>query len=181
MAEKRGLSPLMALPPLVFALFAALFFFGVTRDDPDALPSVMVGQPAPALDLGPFEGTEMLTRADLDAGGPKLVNFWASWCAPCRLEHPLLEALADEGVVVYGINFKDKPAQAGRFLAELGNPYARLGTDAQGRAALDWGVYGVPETFVLDGDGTVLMRHAGPLTEKVVAERLRPALEGAAR
>ncbi len=109
----------------------------------------------------------------------KLVNYWASWCAPCRVEHPTLEELAAEGVPIYGINYKDDPAKALAFLAELGNPYVAMGADASGRTALDWGVYGVPETFVIDGDGTVILRFAGPITGSVLEKTIRPALAAA--
>ncbi|MGD9865764.1 MAG: DsbE family thiol:disulfide interchange protein, partial [Pseudodonghicola sp.] len=111
----------------------------------------------------------------------KLVNFWASWCAPCRVEHPNLAALAAEGVEILGVNYKDDAAKAGAFLAELGDPYAALGRDPEGRMALDWGVYGVPETYVIDGKGTILMRFAGPVTQRVIDEKLRPVLERAAK
>ena len=106
----------------------------------------------------------------------KLVNFWASWCAPCRAEHPLLSELAAEGVPVLGINYKDEPDKALAFLGELGDPFARVGADASGRTGLDWGLYGVPETFVVDEAGTILLRHAGPLTPDVLEDRLRPLL-----
>ena len=107
------------------------------------------------------------------------MNFWASWCAPCRVEHPNIEALAGE-MPVYGVNQKDRPQAALRFLEELGNPYAGVSTDADGRQSVDWGVYGLPETFVVDGQGRVVARIAGALTQRVIADTLRPALEAAA-
>ena len=109
-----------------------------------------------------------------------MVNVWASWCVPCRAEHPVLTRLARD-VPVYGFNYKDKPEDAKRFLAELGDPYRRSGVDANGRAAIDWGVYGVPETFVVDGDGRIRHRHVGALTERAVAETIRPLLKSLAR
>jgi cytochrome c biogenesis protein CcmG/thiol:disulfide interchange protein DsbE len=109
----------------------------------------------------------------------KLVNFWASWCAPCRVEHPKLEELAAEGLPIYGVNYKDEPDKALAFLAELGDPYAGIGADAGGRMGLDWGLYGVPETFVIDGDGTVVLRFAGPITQSVLDTTIRPAIEAA--
>jgi len=172
-------SPLMIAPPLIFAGLAAMFYIGMNRDDPDALPSAIAGQPAPAMALTQLGTAAPFTNDTLREPGVKLVNYWASWCAPCRVEHPALEKLADEGVPIYGINYKDDPAKALAFLAELGNPYAGLGADATGRTALDWGVYGVPETYVIDGDGTVILRFAGPLTERVVKERIRPAMAAA--
>ncbi len=172
-------SPLMIAPPLVFAAFVVLALVGMFREDPEALPSARKGQTAPPVVLTEMPGKVSFTDSDLRDGQVKLVNYWASWCAPCRVEHPNLEALADEGLPVYGINYKDKEANALGFLEELGDPYAAMGADEQGKMALDWGVYGVPETYVVDGDGTILLRVAGPLTQRVITETLRPALEAA--
>ncbi|MAQ85164.1 DsbE family thiol:disulfide interchange protein [Psychromarinibacter halotolerans] len=171
--------PLILLPPVLFAGLAALFLLGMNRDDPDALPSSIEGQAAPTLTVTPLEPLPGFDADTLAMPGVKLVNYWASWCAPCRVEHPNLEALAAEGVPIYGINYKDDPAKALGFLEELGNPYAGVMADG-GRTALDWGVYGVPETFVLDGDGNVVLRFAGPVTQRVIEERIRPAMERAA-
>ena len=171
---------LVLLPPAVFALIAGLFLGGMFRDDPEGLPSTLEGRPAPPLVLDqlgeqpPFSG-EMLAQ-----GGVKLVNYWASWCAPCRIEHPVLMQIAASGVPVYGINYKDDPEKALAFLSELGNPYLGLGADNSGRNALEWGVYGVPETFVIDGEGTVLLRFAGPVTAEIFDKRIMPAIEAAA-
>lgn len=172
-------SPLLVAPPLVFVGLAAVFFIGMQRADPDRLPSAREGQPAPAMALEPLDGP-LLVDDLLREPGVKLVNFWASWCAPCRVEHPNLEALAAEGVTIHGINYKDDPEKALAFLEELGNPYASLGADARGRTALDWGLYGVPETYVIDGDGEVVLRFPGPVTERVLRETIRPAMERAA-
>lgn len=172
-------SPLMAMPPLLFAALAAMFFFGMQREDPDALPSVQVGREVPPMTLTQLGPEPPFTSADLTAPGVKLVNYWASWCAPCRVEHPNLEALANEGIPIYGINYKDDPAKALAFLKELGNPYAGLGADYTGRTAIDWGVYGVPETYVIDGQGKVVTRLAGPVTERSLASKIRPAIESA--
>jgi len=169
-------SPLMVLPPVIFAGLAAMFYAGMNRDDPDALPSAIAGRTAPAIELTPLGDLPPFSDDILRSGGVKLVNYWASWCAPCRVEHPALERLAAEGVVIYGINYKDDPAKALGFLAELGNPYQAIGADGTGRTALNWGVYGVPETYVIDSDGTVILRFAGPLTERVLTEKIRPAL-----
>lgn len=174
------ISPLMLAPPLIFLAIAGTFFVGMTRDDPDSLPSQIAGQPAPAVTLEPFAEDPGFDAAALRDGQVKLVNFWASWCAPCRAEHPTLEALADEGLPIYGINYKDRPAQAQAFLTELGNPYVALGADPNGRTAIDWGVYGMPETFVISGDGQVILRFAGPITQRILRETIRPALEKAA-
>ncbi|MBL3553322.1 DsbE family thiol:disulfide interchange protein [Rhodovulum sulfidophilum] len=177
MSEKRRISPLLLLPPVLFAGLAALFFIGMTRDDPDALPSMLIGKPAPALALSDLAGQGPFDAATLADGNIKLVNFWASWCAPCRQEHPELETLAGTGVEIYGINYKDDPTKAMRFLDELGNPFVALGADPSGRTAIEWGVYGVPETFVIDGEGTVLLRHPGPLTPAIVEAEIRPLLD----
>ncbi|RBI87716.1 DsbE family thiol:disulfide interchange protein [Rhodosalinus halophilus] len=169
-------SPLMILPPVLFAALAALFYFGMMREDKDALPSARQGQPAPPVQMVELQGKTPFTDADLRKGGVKLVNYWASWCAPCRVEHPHLETLAEEGVPIYGVNYKDDPGKALGFLEELGDPYVAIGADATGRMALDWGVYGVPETYVLDADGTIVLRFAGPITESVLENRIRPAI-----
>jgi len=172
----------MFIPPALFGVLAGLFFAGMYREDPDALPSAMVGRVAPPVVLTPLGEGPAFADADLQTGGVKLVNYWASWCAPCRAEHPLLQELADEGVPIYGINYKDETGKALAFLEELGNPYVAMGADATGRTALDWGLYGVPETYVLAADGTVVLRFAGPITRQELERRIRPALaEAAAR
>jgi cytochrome c biogenesis protein CcmG/thiol:disulfide interchange protein DsbE len=168
----------MLAPPVIFAGFVIMAAVGMFRDDPDALPSARKGQPAPAVVLQPMQGKTLFDDAALRDGQIKLVNYWASWCAPCRVEHPNLEALAAEGIPIYGINYKDKAANALRFLEELGDPYTAIGADENGRMALDWGVYGVPETYVIDGDGTILLRFAGPVTQRVISETIRPLLDG---
>lgn len=169
----------MLLPPVIFAAIAALFFFGNFRDDRDSLPSAREGQPAPAVMATQLEGKPLFDDATLRDGEVKLVNFWASWCAPCRAEHPLLEELAQD-VPVYGVNYRDQPDRALDFLEELGDPFAGIGADVNGRMGLEWGLYGVPETYVLAGDGTVILRFAGPITRETVANRIRPAMERAA-
>ncbi len=156
-----------------------MFYLGMGRDDPDALPSAIVGKTAPSVRLTQIGEIQPFTDAALSNGGVKLVNFWASWCAPCRVEHPALERLSDEGVPIYGINYKDREKDALAFLRELGNPYVGVGADAQGRTALDWGVYGIPETYVIDGEGSVVLRFAGPITKRALTERIRPAMEEA--
>ncbi|MFW8592868.1 DsbE family thiol:disulfide interchange protein [Cribrihabitans neustonicus] len=172
-------SPLMAVPGLVFAGFVGLALVGMFREDPESLPSAREGQPAPPVVLEEFPGKEMFSDADLRADGVKLVNYWASWCAPCRVEHPNLEALAAEGIPIYGVNYKDRLDQAEGFLEELGDPYTGIGRDEKGRMALDWGLYGVPETYVIDGEGKIVLRFAGPLTQRAIEKTLRPAIERA--
>ncbi len=168
--------PLMFLPPLIFAALAALFWVGMRRDDPNALPSALAGRIVPEVQVVPLGEAPVLTDALLRAPGVKLVNFWASWCAPCRAEHPMLTELAAEGVSIHGVNYKDEPAKALGFLAELGNPFAAMGADESGRMGLNWGLYGVPETFVIDAEGRILLRHAGPITRAVLNDTIRPAL-----
>lgn len=174
------ISPLMLAPPLIFGAFAVLAGIGMFREDPNALPSAREGQPAPPVVLTEFPGKALFDDTTLRDGEVKLVNYWASWCAPCRAEHPNLEALSDEGIPVYGINYKDKLDNAEGFLTELGDPYEAIGRDEQGRMALDWGLYGVPETYVIDGEGMVILRFAGPITQRVIESTIRPALKKAA-
>lgn len=176
-ARRRRL-PLYALLPLGFFLVLALIFF--TRlewgGDPSAIPSALVGRPAPAFQLPALDGSGKpgLARADLE-GEVTLVNVFASWCGPCRVEHPALMTLAaDPRIRVVGINYKDQPRNAVRFLDDLGNPYAAIGVDERGRSAIDWGVYGVPETFVVDRAGTIRFKLIGP----IVPDSL-PGLEAA--
>ncbi|MEP3333424.1 DsbE family thiol:disulfide interchange protein [Sedimentitalea sp.] len=173
------ISPLMIAPPLIFAGFALLAAVGMFRDDPEALPSARKGQPAPPVVLTELPNKVSFDDATLRGDGVKLVNYWASWCAPCRVEHPNLEVLAEEGLPIYGVNYKDETANAMSFLTELGDPYARVGADLEGRMALDWGVYGVPETYLIDDSGTILLRIAGPVTQRIIDETLRPAIEAA--
>ncbi|WP_134725633.1 DsbE family thiol:disulfide interchange protein [Paracoccus luteus] len=173
------ISPLVALPPLAFAALAGMFLWGMNRDDPTAIPSTLIGRQAPALPTTTLPGTVQLTDADLRAGKVTLVNFWASWCPPCRAEHPTLTALAAEGIPVMGVDLKDPEPQALRFLADHGNPYAAIATDPQGRGAIDWGVTAPPETFIVDGQGTVLFRYVGPLVGDDYRQRFRPELDKA--
>lgn len=170
---------LLILPPVLFLGLAVLFWAGMQREDPDALPSALAGQPAPGLVLTQLGGLPNFGSEDLKTPGVKLVNFWASWCAPCRAEHPLLAEIADSGVPVFGVNYKDPPDNALAFLAELGNPFAGIGADASGRMGLDWGLYGVPETFVIDGQGRVVLRFAGPITRQELERRIGPAIAAA--
>lgn len=173
-AQKRGLRLLHVLPLIVFAALAALFLVRLrSGDDPSRLPSALIGRPAPSLDLPALEGLRNaagepvpgLPGARLRAGKVTVVNVWASWCAPCRLEHPLLMELArDPSLALVGINYKDGTENARRFLGALGNPFAAVGRDESGRAAIEWGVYGVPETFVLGPDGRIRYKQVGPLT-----------------
>jgi cytochrome c biogenesis protein CcmG/thiol:disulfide interchange protein DsbE len=169
----------MVAPLVVFAAFAGLAFIGLYRENPDALPSALAGRQAPAVETTPLGDKQGFGDADLRAGEVSLVNYWASWCAPCRVEHPNLMQLAADGIPVYGVNYKDKPGNALGFLEELGDPYTGIGADASGRMALEWGVYGVPETYVIDGQGEIVQRFAGPITDRVLENTIRPAIEAA--
>ena len=174
---------ILALIPLaIFAALGGFFASGLFRDNPSALPSTFIGRPAPALELTALPGKPALTSAILTDGEVKLINFWASWCVPCRVEHPQIQALS-EIVPVYGINYKDQrdasPDAALGFLEELGDPYAAIGADDTGRTGIEWGLYGVPETFVVDGAGIVRLRYAGPITASVMQDQILPAIEAA--
>ena len=169
-------SPLMIIPPVIFAALAGLFAAGMLRDNADELPSTFVGQQAPGVPVEAVNGTQQLTDADLRAGEITIVNFWASWCPPCRAEHPTLIALADQGYRVAGVNFRDTQDQAVKYLAEEKNPFFATGFDLRGRVAIDWGVTAPPETFIVDGDGTVLFRFIGPLVGSDYEQRFLPEL-----
>lgn len=173
-------SPLMILPPLLFFGLAGVFIWGMARPDPNAIPSALIGQVAPAVSASGFSGAPGFSNADLADGRVKIVNFWASWCGPCRAEHPGLTALAKEGIPIYGVNYRDRPTDAQSFLAELGNPFVALGTDAKAQMGFAWGVTSVPESFVIDGEGRVIRRITGPLVQRVIDSDLRPALKQAA-
>lgn len=177
-----------ALPLILFASLAGLFWFALHGGDPSRLPSALVGKEVPDFTLPPVDGlvdrgnpVPGFAASDLKTGTPTIVNVFASWCVPCHEEHPLLMELAKQpGIRLYGINYKDDSASARRFLGRFGNPFARVGADANGRVAIDWGVYGVPETYVIGGDGKIAYRHVGPLTDDVIKEKLLPLVQGAA-
>ncbi len=170
------------LPLAVFALLAAIFLMQLLSGrDSAVVPSALIGEPAPRTELPPLEGTGLpgLSSQALK-GKVTLVNVWASWCGPCRQEHPLLLKLSgEERIEIAGLNYKDHADNARGFLAELGNPYSAIGVDGSGRTAIDWGVYGVPETFLVGRDGTILYKHVGPLTAGTVAAEIMPRLEEA--
>ena len=167
---------LFLLPLLLFLVLAAYFALSLRPDyDPHELPSALIGKEAPAFDLAGLNG-EGIAR-DALKGGPVLINFFASWCVPCREEHPLLMRLAEqEHLPLYGIDYKDRPEDATRLLSQLGDPYRRVGLDRDGRVGLDFGVYGVPETYVLDRTGHIRKRFVGPLTAEQVDRELLPLL-----
>lgn len=179
--KRKGVNWVRFLPIVIFVAVALAFQFGLNREDPRDLPSTFIDKPAPATDLPPLlEDKPGFTSADLADGKVKMVNIWASWCGPCRVEHPFLMGLAAEGVEIHGFNYKDTPDQAKAFLRELGDPYTRVGVDPSGRAGIEWGVYGVPETFVINGEGRIIYKHVGPIQNNDVSRKIRPALAKAA-
>ncbi|MAN62804.1 MAG: DsbE family thiol:disulfide interchange protein [Parvibaculum sp.] len=170
------------LPVAGFFGVAALFFFAIFGGDPSEVPSALLGKPVPEFTLPAIADTGVpgFATDDLKQGEVTVVNVWASWCVPCRQEHPLLEALAREsGAPIFGLNYKDSEDAAQRFLATLGNPFTRVGADRDGRVSIDWGVYGVPETFVVDGEGMIVLKHVGAIDRKSLTEKILPAIERA--
>lgn len=171
------------VPLLAFAGFAGiagkmLYDQDVNGLDISAIPSALIGTQAPALNLEPLEGSQRpaLTTSAIQ-GKLTVVNVFASWCVPCRQEHPLLTEIAnDPAVNVVGINYKDKSENALRFLGELGNPFDAIGIDPNGKAAIDWGVYGIPETYLVGADGTILFKKIGPIDEASLRDQLLPAI-----
>ena len=173
---------LFILPLLTLALMAGFFAWSLLAGrDPASIGSVLVGRPAPRLDVKPLrEGDAPLTDALLRTGKPVIVNFFASWCVPCLAEHPLFTRLAErEGAVVIGVAWKNKPPEALAWLKKLGDPYKFVGADLEGRTGLDWGLSGVPETYLVDGQGIVRRHFRGPITERDLAETIAPFLKGA--
>jgi cytochrome c biogenesis protein CcmG/thiol:disulfide interchange protein DsbE len=169
-------------PAAIFVLLAVVFFIGLKSDDPSVVPSALVGRPVPRFELLALEGSGVpgLKSSDLGKGTVALVNIWASWCGPCRLEHPVLMELAQRrDLFIAGINYKDEPDNARRFLTSLGSPYRAIGVDQKGRASIDWGVYGVPETFVVDGKGVIRFKWVGPLSDTTARAKLEAAIKEA--
>ena len=186
--RRRRPSLLVLLPFLLFVGLAGIFLYQlVSGHDPQQIPSALIGAKAPATDLPPLAGMTLadgspvpgLNLASND-GRPMLVNVFASWCGPCRQEHPILMELAkDSRFRLVAINYKDQPDNARRFLGGLGNPYAAIGTDLSGRTGIDWGVYGVPETFLVSAEGKILWKQTGPFSPEDVSGKLYPALDKA--
>jgi cytochrome c biogenesis protein CcmG/thiol:disulfide interchange protein DsbE len=178
-AERRTKGPrLLFLAPVgAFVVLAVALAWGLTRD-PRELPSALIGKPVPEFALPPVEGRTLgLASTDL-VGEVSLVNVFASWCTACREEHPLFMRLRAEGVVpLHGLNYRDQPEDAARWLDTLGDPYTRTGADRNGRVAIDWGVYGVPETFVVGPDGRIAHKHIGAVTAQALRETILPLVE----
>ena len=177
---------LVILPLLVFIALAALFFYRLGSGDPSRIPSALIGRPVPQTDLPPVEGLVQdgkplpgMNAADFK-GNVTLVNVWASWCVPCHDEVPQLDELSkDKRIRLVGINYKDQADNARRFIGRYGNPFSAVGADPNGRAAIEWGVYGVPETFVVGRDGRIAYKLVGPITETNLKSALMPAIEKA--
>ena len=171
------------LPLALFLGLCAYLAVGLFRD-PSTIPSALIDRPVPPTDLPPLEGRpagtgpgDGLRQADL-TGSVRLVNVWASWCVPCRAEHPFLTDLAaNHQVPIDGINYKDKADDAVRFLAELGDMYERIGVDVDGRTSINWGVYGVPETFLVDASGSIRHKIVGPVTPDIIVRELLPRID----
>lgn len=188
---KRSRGLLLALPLAIFVAIAALFYFGLIAGDPSKLPSALIGKQVPPTNLQPLEALAVNGKPvpgltdDMLKGQVTLVNVWASWCVPCHDEAPLLDALAkdqsykDKRFAIVGINYKDVAENARRFLNRYGNPFSAVGVDEKGRASIDWGVYGVPETFLVGRDGRIAYKLVGPITPQNLEAVLKPQIEKA--
>jgi cytochrome c biogenesis protein CcmG/thiol:disulfide interchange protein DsbE len=177
----------LMVPIVLFAAVALLFGYALTNSDPSKLPSALIGKPAPVAELPALVGLAAggkpvpgLSVDDLKRGDPVVVNFFASWCVPCVQEHPMLGELKKlTGVRLVGVNHKDPDPGGLRFLQRYGNPYDVVGVDGNGRASIEWGVYGMPETFVVDGQGRIVYKHVGPITPQTMTRMVIPAIEKA--
>ena len=173
--------PWLFLPLAAFLALALLFFLRLGAGDPSVVPSALLDKPVPDFDLPALDGAREGLSDEALKAGVHVVNVWASWCAPCRAEHPILMRLAEDGrFSMAGINYKDVPENARRFLGALGDPFDRIGADRSGRSAIDWGVYGVPETLIVK-EGVIVHKFIGPLSEEALVTRFGPALERALR
>lgn len=164
------------VPAVLFLVLAVALWWGLGHD-PSIVPSALIDKPAPAFKLPPLEKENPgLSEQDLK-GQVSLVNVFASWCLPCRAEHPILMRLAEDDVTIFGLNYKDKPEDARNWLGRLGDPYNQIGVDLDGRVSIDWGIYGVPETFVVDSSGHIRYKHVGPMAPRDLEECIRPVIE----
>ena len=176
-AASRALRrPAFLAPLAVFTVIALLLAAGLTLN-PREIPSPLIGKPVPHFELPPVRGrTVGLATADLK-GEVSIVNVFASWCVSCKEEHPVFMQMQREALVpIHGLNYKDRPEDAKKWLDDMGDPYTRTGADIDGRVAIDWGVYGVPETFVIDREGRIAYKHIGPVTPKILDDTLRPLI-----
>ena len=175
------------LPLIILAVMGALFLVALRSGDPSRLPSALIGKPVPEFSLPPIDGVAQtgkaspgISSAELANGQVSVVNVWASWCGPCIQEHPNLTKLKTQhNVRLIGINYKDQPEAARRFLTRLGNPFDAIGADVSGRVAIDWGVYGVPETYIVDGKGKIVHKIVGPISEAMITSEVLPAIAAA--
>ena len=202
-APSRGVGWLIA-PVLIFAAITAMFALALSSGDPSKLPSALIGKPVPLTSFKPLEnlrdggrevpGFDAVTLGRLSKDGEQpsantgasptprvsVVNFWSSWCVPCVHEHPhLVELQKRVDVNLFGVNYKDAPTAARRFLGRYGNPFSKVGVDPRGRGAIDWGVYGTPETFVIDARGIITYKHVGPISADSLEKELLPAIKAA--
>lgn len=184
---KKG-NALRLVPVGIFLAVAGLFAVALQSGDPSKLPSTLIGKPVPASDFPAIDGLTAaggapvpgFSSADLANGKVTVVNFWASWCTSCIEEHPLLaEIKAASGVEIYGVAQKDDPAASRRFLGRYGNPFSAAGQDRTGRTSIDWGVYGMPETFIVNGKGEIAYKHVGPISKETMASKVLPAIAAA--
>ncbi len=175
-AAPRRRHPLSFIPVTAFLIIAVAFAIGLGLD-PRILPSPLLGKPVPIFWLPPVQGRTLGLATENLKGEVSLVNVFASWCVACREEHPLLMALKSSGAVtIHGLNYKDRPEDAARWLDSMGDPYTRTGADLDGRVAIDWGVYGVPETFLVDQNGRIVYKQVGPFTQKILDEVILPRI-----
>jgi cytochrome c biogenesis protein CcmG/thiol:disulfide interchange protein DsbE len=167
------------LVPAAFAVLAAVLAWQLLTGTPDKVPSAMIDKSIPEFDLPPIPSwDEGLTSADIKNGGVSIVNVFASWCGPCRVEHPLLMDIAAQDILpIWGLNYKDQPEDSARWLNDLGDPFTQIGSDLSGRVGIDWGVYGVPETFVIDAQGRIVYKHIGILTRIDWDEKIMPLID----
>ena len=178
----RPLSRLLFVVPAAAAIVLAIVFAVGLGRDPQVLPSALIGKPVPQFSLPPVKGRSLGLAAANLGGEVSLVNAFASWCAACREEHPLLMQLTARRVVpIHGLDYKDKPDDAARWLDEMGDPYTRTGADLDGRVAIDWGVYGVPETYVIDRQGRIAFKQVGPITPGILRQQILPLVESLRR
>ena len=174
-AARRRL--LLALPATGFVVLAGVFALGLSRD-PSLLPSTLIGKKVPEFDLPPVKGRTLGLSSKNLLGEVSLVNVFASWCVACRAEHPVfMESTRKKVVPLHGINYKDAPDDAAQWLNTMGDPYTRTGADLDGRVAIDWGIYGIPETFVIGADGTIAYKHVGAVTEQALGQTIMPLIE----
>ena len=186
--DKAKTKPTLLLPLALAGILLVFLLIALRTGNPSNLPSALIGKPVPEFalppvanllgDNGPVPG---LSSAAFKTGKVSVLYVWASWCAPCMVEHPTLIELGKQGIPLFSINYKDKPEAARRFLATHGNPYRAIGADESGFTAIDFGVYGVPETFVIDGDGKIVLRFPGPLSPEIVSDKIMPAIKKAER